>query len=92
MYSTARKLSSLSAIACAANIIGLILFLLVSANFSLNFAETFAIFTVLIASAATNLLLTLSLRSICQDLETEFEGTSTKLRDLGEHVKDLENK
>ncbi len=92
MYSTAKRLAATSAIACAASILGLFLFVLCSASLRLSFATAFAIYTVLISSIACLLTLTLSMRSICQDLEYEYENNILKIKELTERIKQLESK
>lgn len=90
MYSTARKLSLISAILCAVNIMGVILFFLSSPVLALPFSAGFAIFMILIASVGVSLLLTLSLRSICQDLEYEYEDHIRRSAELAKRIATLE--
>ena len=92
MYSTARKMSLLTAILSAVDVVGVILYLLASAALNLNFALSFAIFMMIGSSAAINLMLTVALRSICQDLDYEYENTTTKLSELNKRIAELENK
>lgn len=92
MYSSARKYSTLSAICCAINIVGLLLYLMMSASLRLTFASKFAIGMILIASALGFLLLTLGLRSLCQDLDSEYENTNMKFRELNKKIKELESR
>lgn len=92
MYSTARRMALLSAIGCAINIVGLLLFLLVSATLTITFAASFAIFMFMISAAAICLMLTLGLRSICQDLEYEYEDTYKKMSEMNKRIHNLENR
>lgn len=92
MYSTAKKMSLFTAILSAVNIVGVILYLLASAELSMNFALSFAIFMILGSSAAVNLLTTVALRSICQDLEYEYENTTGKLSKMDKKVTELESR
>lgn len=90
MYSSARKMSNLSAVACAVNLLGIILYLMLSASLGLSFAISFAIIMILVSSAVVNFMVTLSLRSLCQDLETEYEGMSVKLKELNKKIDQLQ--
>ena len=92
MYSTAKKMSTISAICCAANIMGLILFVLISASLNLTFAANFAILMFMITGAATNFAVTLGLRSLCQDLDYEYENTTIKFKEINEKIEVLEQK
>ena len=92
MYSTARKMSVLTAIFSMIDVVGVILYLLASAALNMNFALSFAIFMMIGSSAVINLMLTVALRSICQDLEYEYENSTTKLAELNKRLNNLENK
>lgn len=92
MYSTARKLSLLTAILGAVNVVGVILYLLASVTLEITFALSFAIFMILASSAAANLLLTVALRSICLDLEYEYEDTQKKISSLTKRINELEGR
>jgi hypothetical protein len=85
-------MSLLTAILSAIDVVGVILYLLASAALNMNFALSFAIFMMIASSAAINLMLTVALRSICQDLEYEYENTTTKLSELNKRIAELENK
>ena len=82
----------LSAIACAGNIVGLLLFLMLSSALEITFALSFAISLFMISTSAITLMLTVGLRSICQDLEYEYEDTFKKYRELNHQIHDIENK
>ena len=92
MYSTARRMALISAICCAVNVMGLILYIMTSATLHITFALSFAIIMFMGTSAAISLMLTIGLRSLCQDLEYEFENNTLKLNDLAKQIKDMEHK
>ena len=91
MYSTARKMSLLCAILSAVNIMGVFLYLLSSAALSIPFSAGLAIFMILVASAGVSLMLTIALRSICQDLEYEYEDHIRRSSELSKRIEVLEN-
>ena len=93
MYSTAKRLAGVSAIACALNIFGIIIFSTALPALELNnFALTLGIYLFMITSALICLCLSLALRSMCQDLSYEFESQTMKFHDYNEKIKNLENK
>ena len=92
MYSTARFMSTITAILSAVNVVGFLLFLMASASLNLAFALSFAIFLFMGSSAAINLCLTVALRSLCQDLEYEYEGSAAKLSEMSKKIKEVESK
>lgn len=92
MYSTAKRMSTIGAISCAANIMGLILFVLISASLRLTFAASFAIYTILITNIITSFTLTLGMRSLCQDLDYEYENTTLKFKELNSRLSEIEDK
>lgn len=92
MYSSANKLASASAIFCAIDILGLILFILAAPALRLSFAASFAIFTILIGASAGLFAITLSLRSLCQDLQYEYENEINKIKELNDQIKLLDSK
>ena len=91
MYSTARRLSTISAIFSAVNIFATILFFLYLANCELGFAFIFTAVMFLISNAAIGLLLTIALRELCQDSLTEYEDKVKRLKALNNKINDLEN-
>ena len=92
MYSTARRLSTISAIFCAINAMATILFFLYLANCELGFTFIFTAVMYLVSSTIISLLLTISLRDICQDCQTEYEYQTKRLRELNNKIKELENR
>ena len=93
MYSTAKKLAGISAIACALNILGIIIFALALPSLELtNFPLILGIYLFLITAALISLALTLGMRSLCQDLSYDFESQTKKFHDYNERIKNLENK
>ena len=92
MYSSAKKMATLSAVACAINFIGLIMFIMMSNALKLSFAMNFALFMVMISGSVISLCLTISMRSICLDLQYEFEDQAKKLREINQKIKEIESK
>ena len=92
MYSSAKKFSTISAICCAINFVGLLLYLMMSASLSLTFALSFAIGMILLASSAGFLFVTLGLRSLCQDLDSEYENSCMKFREINKKIKEIEDR
>ena len=92
MYSTARFMSTITAILSVVNVIGLLLYLMASATLNLVFALSFAIILFMGSSAAINICLTVALRSICQDLEYEYEGSAAKLSEMSKKIKNIETR
>ena len=92
MYSTARKMATISAIVCSLNIFGAILFCMVTLSLNITFAVRFSMIMYLATSSIVTMLLTLGLRSICQDLEYEYEDDSRKFRNLDDRLEDVERK
>ena len=92
MYATAKRLSTISAIFSAVNIMATVLFFLYLANCELGFTFIFTAVLFLISNAAIGLLLTIATRELCQDSLTEFEDKVKRLKDLNNKIKDLENR
>lgn len=92
MYATARRMALISAICCAGNILGVILLFMCSAGIGISFAISFSIAIVLGTSAAVNLMITLGLRSLCQDLQYEYEDNFNKFHQVHEKIKEIEKK
>jgi len=92
MYSTAKKMATMSAIVCTLNIFGGFLFCLVTMSLNLSFAVRFSMIMYLATTSVVTLMLTLGLRSICQDLEYEYEDNTKKLRELSDRLSDVEHK
>ncbi len=92
MYSTARRLSTISAIFSAVNILATLMFFLYLANSDLGFSFIFTAVLFLISNSAIGLLLTVALRDLCQDIQTEYEDKVKRFKDLNNKVRDLEYK
>lgn len=93
MYSTAKRLAGISAIACALNIFGIIIFAMALPSLEIkNFALILGIYLFMITSAIICLMVTLGMRSMCQDLSYDFESQAKKFHDYNERIKNLENK
>ena len=92
MYSTARKLSVFSAILCCFNITGTALFLIYQINADWAFSLRFSTTIILVSATVISLLLTIGMRSLCHDLEYEYEDNAKRFRDLTKRVRDLEIK
>lgn len=90
MYSTAKRLSLIGAILTVLNIVATILFFLYFPNSGLSFPLIFTAGTYLVTASVTSLLLTICVRSLCVDLEYEFEDNARKFRDLSKKIHDLE--
>ena len=97
MYATAKKLSTICAIISALSILGILLLfmgypgLATQLNID-NFPLELGAVIFMGACALINLLLTLALRSICQNLDYEQEGMARKFNELSGKIKEIENK
>ena len=89
MYSSAKRLSAISAIACAVNIMGLIMFAMLSGYLGLNFAMSFTIYMFMISSTVVSLMLTLGLRSLCQGLDYDYENTTMKFKEINKKLDEM---
>lgn len=92
MYSTARRLSTICAIFSAINILATILFFLYLANCELGFTFIFTSVLFLISNSVIGLLLTIALRSLCEDSQLEYEDKVRRFKDINNKVKELEHK
>ena len=92
MYSTARKISTFSMILICINIAGAVLVTLLLMSQQLNFAQLFTLLLYLVTSTTILLLLTVSVRSMLQDLEIEYTTNLKQLKNLKEKVDTLEKK
>ena len=92
MFSTSRSISIFSIILSVINVLGVITLTSMLLTFDLGFAIEFCIAMYLVTSTLGILLVTLSLRSMCQDLILNHESTSKKLRELEIRCKNIENK
>ena len=91
MYSTARKIATASAIFCALNIFVGLIFILVTMSLNLAFPIRLSMIMYIVTVSLTTLMLTLSIRSICEDLQYEYENNIKKLHDMNDRLKDIEH-
>ena len=92
MYSTAKKMATAGAIICVLNIIGGILLIMVAVYLEVSFTIRFALIMYVITMTISPLLLTLGLRSLCQDLDYEYESNAKKLKEITTDIANLQNK
>ncbi len=92
MFSTSKSISIFSIILSVLNVLGVIVLTMMLLTFDLGFAIEFCISLYLFTSTLGTLLVTLSLRSMCQDLILNHESTSHKLRELEIRCKNIESK
>lgn len=92
MYSVAKKLSILSVILCVVNAVFAVLNIILMVGQNLPFPEMFTKVCYLVSGTGALVLLTIAARSICADLELEYDARSRQLRDQNEHIKKLEDK
>ena len=91
MYTTARRLASISSILCAVNIMGLIMYILASAGLSENFTMNLAILMYMITTSLVLLLLSIGLRSLCQDLDFQYESQAKRFREIKENIHEIKS-
>ena len=92
MYSSARKLTAISFILAALSILGLVMVTMFFIYLHLAFHWMFALLLYLISITLIGLLLTISLRSILQDMDVEYENQARQINKLKERIEDLELK
>lgn len=92
MYSTARRLSTISAIFSALNITATVLYLLHLVNAGLGFVMNIIVVLFLVSNAAVGLLLTIALRDLCLDIQADYEDKVKRFKDINNKVKELEHK
>ena len=92
MYTTAKRMALISTICCAGNLFGLVLLILCANGLNISFALAFSMVIILSTNAAVSLMLTLGLRSLCQDLVYEFENNTKKFNELNQKIKEIEAK
>ena len=90
MFSTAKKLSVFGVILCCLNALGAILLLCSLPALDLNFTLIFSIMLYAITAAACTVLLVISLRSLCQDLDLNYENNSQHLHDMQKKIEELD--
>ena len=92
MYSTPRLLSIFCVILCVLSIIGAIMLVMgLSTIPTVTFAVVFSAAMFLAATCIISLFVTISLRSLCQDLTMSDEVTAQKIHDLKKKVEELEH-
>lgn len=92
MRSTIRYLSVFCVILSAISLFAAVMLVMALHTTVLTFGMKFSIIVFLFAVALICLLLTLGLRSLCQDLDLEYETTAIKIRDLSKKISELEEK
>ena len=92
MYSTAKLLSIFCVILAVDNIVAALMLLLFFARSSLGFTTVFTAIMYLVSATGIMALLAAALRSLCADLQAEFDSTSDQIHDLKKQIETLENK
>ena len=90
MYSTARKIVVFGVIIGMMNAIGAILLLCCLPALGINFTLNFSIILYVITSFAVLILLVFGVRSLCQDLDLNYEKDNLRFRDLQKKIDALE--
>ncbi len=91
MYSTPRLLSIFCVILCAMGAVGAIMVVMgISTMPTVPFSVVFASAMFLAATVLISLFVTISLRSLCQDLQMNDDVTSQKLQDMKKKLEKLE--
>ena len=90
MYSTARKLAGLSLILSVASIVGLVMVCMYFSFLRLEFHWFFALMMFLIAITGIGLFLTISIRSMLQDMEMDYDSNARQLKKLSDRITELE--
>lgn len=91
MYSNARKLTTISFILSVISIVGLIMVSLVFFYLpSLGFSEIFSLMMFTISLTFIGLLLTVSVRSIIQDMQMDYDSNAAMIKKLSERIDELE--
>ena len=90
MYTTAKRISVISIILAAFNILATFLFLLHFPDSGWSFAIIFMTGLFLVTASAMSIMMTIAMRSLTQDLELEYESSSKKLRELSKRMESLE--
>ena len=92
MYTTAKRLSIFCFILAVINIAFTLFYLLLLKQQMLNFTEMFIRCCYLGSSTLVLILLTIATRSICSDLEMEYDSRSRQIKGMEDHIKELESK
>lgn len=90
MYSTAKKLSIFIFILAIINIVFTVLCMLELAN--KDFAEAFIKACYYVSGCVSLLLLTVATRSMCSDLDLDYEIKARQLREQNKKIAELEDK
>ena len=90
MYSTARKLAGLSMILSVVSIVGLIMVWMYFTFLKLEFHWFFALMMFLIPITGICLFLTISIRSMLQDMEMDYDSNARQLKKLSDRITELE--
>ena len=92
MYSVAKKLAAFSFILCIANAVFTVLYIILMIGQHLPFPEMFTKVCYSVTGTGVLVLATVAIRSLCADLELEYDARSRQLREQNEHIKKLEEK
>lgn len=92
MFTTAKKLSLFSVILAVINMVATAMFFLYFTKSDLGFTMIFTCITYLVTSTVISMFMSISIRTMCQDHEFDYEGTERKIRDLEKKVYELEHK
>ena len=92
MYSTAKLLSIFCVILAVANVVAALMLLLYFTRSNLGFTTVFTAIMYLLSATGILTLLTTALRSLCQDLQSEFDSTSEQIHELKKEIDSLEKK
>ncbi len=91
MFATAKTISIFSIILSVINVLGVLMLTLMLTTYDFGFSIEFCLIIYLITSTLGTLLVTLGVRSICQDSVMNHESTSRKIREIENRCKILEN-
>ena len=92
MYSTARKLAGLSLILSVVSIVGLVMVCMYFSFLKLEFQWFFALMMFLISITGICLFVTISIRSMLQDMEFDYDSNASQLKKLSDRIADLEKR
>lgn len=92
MRTTIRYLSIFCVILTALSFLAAVMLTMAIQTLQLDYGLKFSIIIFLFATSIISLLLTLGLRSLCRDLDLEYEANAIKIRELTKKVRELEEK
>lgn len=92
MYSTAKLLSIFCVILAVANVVAALMLLLYFTRSNLGFTTVFTAIMYLVSATGIMALLAAALRSLCADLQSEFDSTSDQIHDMKKQIEALEKK